>query len=57
MNGVDQLILTLIGSVGVPTAIAFFCLYKLDSSINGLKTAVNDLKVEIVKLQERLNPT
>ena len=45
-------IVNIVTTIGIPAAIAFFLLWKLIPTVNGLKTVVNDLVVVVTKQTE-----
>ena len=45
-------IINIVTTIGIPAAIAFFLLWKLIPTVNGLKTVVNDLVVVVTKQTE-----
>ena len=42
-------IVNIVTTIGIPAAIAFFLLWKLIPTVNGLKTVVGDLVVAVTK--------
>jgi len=48
---------TLVAQLGFPITVAWFCLWKLNGSLDSLKTSVLELKAEVSALRNELSIT